>query len=103
MAADPANSSTSGIHVQSCGDSHLMNFGGFGTPERRIVFDINDFDETHLAHGNGMSKDWRPVLSSPDDIIGSRKKRCVKGFTLRTKLSRTHANICRDGCFWYVV
>ncbi|MFN8006100.1 MAG: DUF2252 domain-containing protein [Terriglobia bacterium] len=46
MAADLANTPTSGIRVQACGDCHLLNFGGFGTPERRIIFDINDFDET---------------------------------------------------------
>jgi uncharacterized protein (DUF2252 family) len=46
MAADLALTQTSGIRVQACGDCHLMNFGGFGTPERRIIFDINDFDET---------------------------------------------------------
>jgi uncharacterized protein (DUF2252 family) len=36
----------SGINVRACGDCHLMNFGGFATPERTLVFDINDFDET---------------------------------------------------------
>jgi uncharacterized protein (DUF2252 family) len=46
MAADLALTPTSGIRVQTCGDCHLMNFGGFGTPERRIIFDISDFDET---------------------------------------------------------
>jgi uncharacterized protein (DUF2252 family) len=46
MAADLALMPTSGIRVQTCGDCHLMNFGGFGTPERDIIFDINDFDET---------------------------------------------------------
>ena len=46
MAADLAKTPTSGIRVQSCGDCHLSNFGGFATPERNIVFDINDFDET---------------------------------------------------------
>jgi uncharacterized protein (DUF2252 family) len=46
MAADLANTPTSGIRVQACGDCHLMNFGAFGTRERRIIFDINDFDET---------------------------------------------------------
>jgi Uncharacterized protein conserved in bacteria len=46
MAADLAHTPTCGIRVQACGDCHLMNFGGFGTPERRIIFDINDFDET---------------------------------------------------------
>ena len=40
---------TSGIDVQACGDCHLMNFGGFATPERNLVFDINDFDETLRA------------------------------------------------------
>jgi len=35
-----------GINVQACGDCHLVNFGGFATPERRMIFDINDFDET---------------------------------------------------------
>jgi uncharacterized protein (DUF2252 family) len=46
MASDLALMSTSGVRVQACGDCHLMNFGGFGTPERHIIFDINDFDET---------------------------------------------------------
>ena len=46
MAADLASTPVSGIRVQACGDAHLSNFGGFATPERRIVFDINDFDET---------------------------------------------------------
>ena len=46
MAADLASTPTTGIRVQACGDAHRSNFGGFATPERRIVFDINDFDET---------------------------------------------------------
>jgi len=46
MAADLANTSATGIKVQACGDCHLKNFGGFATPERNIIFDINDFDET---------------------------------------------------------
>jgi uncharacterized protein (DUF2252 family) len=46
MAADLAGTPVTGIHVQACGDCHLMNFGGFATPERNILFDINDFDET---------------------------------------------------------
>ena len=46
MAADLASTPISGIRVQACGDAHLSNFGGFATPERRVVFDINDFDET---------------------------------------------------------
>jgi uncharacterized protein (DUF2252 family) len=46
MAADLAGTPTSGIEVQCCGDAHLANFGGFQSPERTMVFDINDFDET---------------------------------------------------------
>ncbi|MFZ0030322.1 MAG: DUF2252 domain-containing protein [Candidatus Cybelea sp.] len=46
QAHDLAGSPSSGIEVQLCGDCHLMNFGGFATPERRLAFDINDFDET---------------------------------------------------------
>ncbi|WP_445147063.1 DUF2252 domain-containing protein [Dyella sp. Tek66A03] len=46
MAADLATAPTSGIRVQACGDAHLMNFGGFATPERNVIFDINDLDET---------------------------------------------------------
>jgi uncharacterized protein (DUF2252 family) len=46
MAMDLARTPVTRIHVQACGDAHLMNFGGFATPERHIVFDINDFDET---------------------------------------------------------
>jgi uncharacterized protein (DUF2252 family) len=46
MASDLAATPASGIIVQACGDAHLSNFGIFGTPERNLVFDINDFDET---------------------------------------------------------
>ena len=46
MAADLAAMPTTGLRVQACGDCHLLNFGGFATPERNIIFDINDFDET---------------------------------------------------------
>lgn len=46
MAADLAQTPVSGLKLQICGDCHLMNFGGFATPERNILFDINDFDET---------------------------------------------------------
>ena len=47
MATDLASSARSGFNVQCCGDAHLSNFGVFGSPDRRLVFDINDFDETH--------------------------------------------------------
>jgi uncharacterized protein (DUF2252 family) len=46
MAGDLASTSLSGLRVQACGDAHLLNFGIYATPERRLVFDVNDFDET---------------------------------------------------------
>jgi uncharacterized protein (DUF2252 family) len=46
MAADLAQTSSSELVVQLCGDAHLSNFGGFAAPDRRLIFDINDFDET---------------------------------------------------------
>jgi uncharacterized protein (DUF2252 family) len=46
MASDLASTPRSGLLVQCCGDAHLSNFGVFGSPERRLVFDLNDFDET---------------------------------------------------------
>jgi uncharacterized protein (DUF2252 family) len=47
MAADLADTPDSGLQVQLCGDAHLSNFGMFASPERRLVFDLNDFDETY--------------------------------------------------------
>jgi uncharacterized protein (DUF2252 family) len=46
MASDLADTPVSGLPVQACGDAHLSNFGIFGSAERRLVFDVNDFDET---------------------------------------------------------
>ena len=46
MAADLATTPVTGLAVQACGDAHLSNFGVFGSAERRLVFDVNDFDET---------------------------------------------------------
>ncbi|MDH3731327.1 MAG: DUF2252 domain-containing protein [Acidimicrobiia bacterium] len=49
MAADLANTPTTDIDVQLCGDAHLANFGLYNGPDRRLVFDLNDFDETHTG------------------------------------------------------
>ncbi|MEI7521495.1 MAG: DUF2252 family protein, partial [Thermoleophilia bacterium] len=46
MARDLSKTPSSGIRVQCCGDAHLLNFGAYATPERNLVFDVNDFDET---------------------------------------------------------
>ena len=102
MAADLANSSTSGIHVQSCGDCHLMNFGGFTTPERRIVFDINDFDETHLAPW-----EWDVKRLATSVVIAGRhnrfkKKEVREGLYAAYKVIANTCEYMPDGCFWYV-
>ena len=49
MAHDLATTPNSGLRVQACGDCHVLNFGLFATPERNLIFDINDFDETAPA------------------------------------------------------
>jgi len=46
MACDLASTPSTGVRVQCCGDAHLCNFGGFATPERRVIFSVNDLDET---------------------------------------------------------
>ena len=67
MAADLAQTPTTGFKVQACGDCHLVNFGGFATPERNVIFDINDFDETCRRRGNGTSSGWWPRSCWPRD------------------------------------
>jgi uncharacterized protein (DUF2252 family) len=49
MAYDLSHTPSTGLMLQACGDCHLVNFGGFATAERKIIFDINDFDETSIA------------------------------------------------------
>ena len=53
MAADLAGTPSSGIRVTACGDCHLSNFGFFATPERNLVFDVNDFDEVLRRRSSG--------------------------------------------------
>ena len=65
MAADLAPTPQSGLRVQLCGDAHLSNFGGFASPERALVFDVNDFDETLPGPGSGTSSASRRASRSP--------------------------------------
>ncbi len=73
QAYDLAGTPSSGIIVQACGDCHLMNFGGFATPERNLVFDINDFDETLPA-----PFEWDLKRLAASFVIGAR----WRGFTV---------------------
>jgi len=75
MAMDLAETPTTGIEVQACGDAHVNNFGFFASPERNLVFDINDFDETTPGpwewdvkrlcvslHVVGRQRGWAPAV-----------------------------------------
>ena len=97
MAADLAKTPATGIQVQACGDCHLLNFGGFATPERNILFDINDFDETlpapwewDIKRLGGLVRAGRPEQW----LVRFRRPRC--GNRLRVQLSQTHAPILQD-------
>ena len=70
MAADLSRTPSTGVHVQICGDAHLLNFGGFATPERRLLFDVNDLDERCRRPGNGMSSVSSPRSCWPRDPMG---------------------------------
>jgi len=91
MAADLANTPASGIQLQVCGDCHLLNFGAFATPERRMIFDINDLDETLKAPW-----EWDLKRLATSFVLASRHNgfdehtametaiRCVEAYRQRT-------------------
>ena len=82
QARDLANARTSGITVQACGDCHLANFGGFATPERALVFDINDFDETFPGRVGMGCKAFRRQPST-----GSEGPEFFQGYRRRSSAS----------------
>jgi uncharacterized protein (DUF2252 family) len=82
MASDLAGTPVTGMNVQACGDCHLLNFGGFATPERKLIFDINDFDETAIAPW-----EW--------DV-----KRLVASFVIAGRANRFQAVACREAAWW---
>ena len=95
MAADLANTPVSGLRVQACGDAHLLNFGAYATPERRVVFDVNDLDETLPAPWEWDIKRLAAsfVLACRNDGFSEDSPR--RGDVLRAFLSRTHGGIQR--------
>jgi uncharacterized protein (DUF2252 family) len=78
MASDLSQTPSTGLEIQICGDCHLMNFGGFATPERKLVFDINDFDETFPGP-------WEWDL-----------KRLAASFTIAGKWKNLSPKICKE-------
>ena len=110
MASDLSHTPVSGLAVQACGDAHLSNFGIFGSAERRLVFDVNDFDETtpgpwewdvkRLAaslevagRGNGFSgKDRREIVTA----AVARYRQAMRSFAGMTNLDIWYAHADLD-------
>jgi uncharacterized protein (DUF2252 family) len=82
LASDLAGSPDSGIRVQLCGDAHLSNFGGFASPERELVFDLNDFDETAPGPWEWDLKRLAAsieVAGRAREFPGKQRRRIVRG------------------------
>jgi uncharacterized protein (DUF2252 family) len=110
MASDLAATPVSGLAVQACGDAHLSNFGVFGSAERRLVFDVNDFDETLpgpwewdvkrlaasmevAARGNGFGgKDRREIVTA----AVARYRQAMRSFAGMTNLDVWYAHADLD-------
>jgi uncharacterized protein (DUF2252 family) len=110
MASDLAGTPVSGLAVQACGDAHLSNFGLFGSAERRLVFDVNDFDETLpgpwewdvkrlaaslevAARGNGFGgKQRREIVAAA--VAGYRQ--AMRSFAAMTNLEVWYAHLDMD-------
>lgn len=110
MAADLAPTPTAGLDVQLCGDAHLSNFGVFGSPERQLVFDINDFDETLpgpfeydvkrlaasftvAARNNGFSMPDARALTT---AVVSAYREAMAGFSTMRTLDVWYAHVTED-------
>jgi uncharacterized protein (DUF2252 family) len=76
MAFDLSKTPATGLRVQACGDCHIANFGGFGSPERKLVFDINDFDETSPAPWEWDMKRLATSVVLAARQIKLRERRC---------------------------
>ena len=92
MAADLASTPVTQIHVQASGDCHVANFGGFATPERQLVFDINDFDETLPAPWEWDVKRLAAsiVLAMRHAAIGDRSARDAARAAVESYRTRMH-------------
>ncbi len=90
MAYDLARTPASGIRVQAGGDAHLMNFGGFATPERHLVFDVNDFDETLPSPWEWDLKRLAASVAVASRYRGFSKRRNVDATLAAVAGYRTH-------------
>jgi uncharacterized protein (DUF2252 family) len=90
MAADLAHTPQSGLRVQACGDAHLMNFGGFATPERNFIFDINDLDETLPAPWEWDLKRLAASMFIAGRYIGLSESDCTRATAATVRSYREH-------------
>jgi hypothetical protein len=89
MAADLATTPTPGLQVQLCGDAHLSNFGAYASPERRLIFDINDFDETLPGPFEWDVKRLAASLAVAGRDNGFTAKQCRKAVLAAVERYRT--------------
>ncbi|MBK6764065.1 MAG: DUF2252 domain-containing protein [Micrococcales bacterium] len=104
MASDLSQTPDSGLRVQACGDAHLANFGVFGSPERRLVFDINDFDETAPGPWEWDVKRLVTSLEIAGRANGhdaDQRRRVVLGATEAYRLAMTRFAQMRNLDLWY--
>ena len=90
MAADLASTPVTGIRVQACGDCHVANFGGFATPERQLVFDVNDFDETLPAPWEWDVKRLATSILVATRHAGLGERRCADAVRTSVESYREH-------------
>lgn len=90
MAADLTNTPVTGIRVQACGDCHVSNFGGFGSPERQLAFDINDFDETLPAPWEWDLKRLAASIAIAGRVHGASDRRCAQAVRAAAESYREH-------------
>jgi uncharacterized protein (DUF2252 family) len=90
MASDLSTTPATKLRVQACGDCHLLNFGGFGSPERRLVFDINDFDETLPAPWEWDVKRLAASVVLAGRFIGAKEGMCGDAARVAVAAYRTH-------------
>ncbi len=90
MARDLAGTPITGIRVQAGGDCHVSNFGGFGTPERELFFDINDFDETLPAPWEWDVKRLAASIVVARRVAGAGERQCADSARTAVESYRTH-------------
>jgi uncharacterized protein (DUF2252 family) len=104
MAADLAPMPHTGLTVQLCGDAHLSNFGAFGSPERRLVFDVNDFDETLPGPWEWDVKRLAAsfaVAGREHGLSGGRREETVREGVRRYRLAMREFAAMRTIDVWY--